>query len=264
MVHRRHDRPERSAVTLQFVGDNAKRNLALSLQELDKKAFRRATVTPGLDEDIDHVAVLIHCTPEILPFAVDRNKDFVQEPRITETALSSLQFPCVFRTELRTPLSDCFVRYDDPAFREQIFHIAKAQAEPIVMPDGVANDFRRESVSMIGGSMMSYHGFSLPAVAQRDNTSESVGGTRSAWKNYRADWYKTDTKNYAASVSSVIRVTCDYGGGGNRTRVRIRSTEESTCLSGSYLSHAPARRPLQPDQNTSPLNFASRRRASNG
>ena len=111
VVHRRHDRPQRSAVTLQFVGDNAKRNLALSLQELDKEAFRCATVTPGLDEDVDHVAVLIHCTPEILPFAVDRNKDFVQEPRITETALSSFQFPCVLRTEFRTPLSSMIPRF---------------------------------------------------------------------------------------------------------------------------------------------------------
>ena len=173
MVHRRHDRPERRAVTLQFVDDNAKRNLALSLQELDKEAFRRTTVTPGLDEDVDHVAVLIHCTPEILPFAVDRNKDFVQEPRITETALSSLQFPCVLRTELRTPLSDCFVRNDDPAFREQIFHIAKAQAEPIVMPHGVTDDFGWESVSMIGGSR-AFHGFSLPSAGQLDNSVQPV------------------------------------------------------------------------------------------
>ena len=118
MIHRRHDRPERRAVTLQFVRDQAKRNLLLPLQELAKEALRRATVTPGLDEDVDHITVLINRTPEILPLAVDRDEDFVQEPRIAETTLTSFQFPCVLRAEFQTPLFYGFVRNDDPALRE--------------------------------------------------------------------------------------------------------------------------------------------------
>ena len=97
MIHRRHDRPERRAVTLQFVRDQAKRNLLLPLQELAKEALRRATVTPGLDEDVDHITVLINRTPEILPLAVDRDEDFVQEPRIAETTLD------VVSVSVRTP-----------------------------------------------------------------------------------------------------------------------------------------------------------------
>ncbi len=73
MVDRRHDRAERRAVTLQLVRDQAKRNPPLTLQELEKEALRRATVTPGLDEDVDHITVLIDRTPKILPFAVDRD-----------------------------------------------------------------------------------------------------------------------------------------------------------------------------------------------
>ena len=34
-----------------------------------------------------------------------------------------------------------FVGNDDPALGEQLFHIPKAQAELIIMPAGVANDF---------------------------------------------------------------------------------------------------------------------------
>jgi len=52
-----------------------------------------------------------------------------------------------------------------------------------------------------------------------------------------------------------------YGGGGNRTRVRKRSARESTYLSGSDLSRAPAWRNLQASRGTSPLSFASRCRA---
>ena len=105
---------------------------------------------PGLDEDVGHVTVLIHRTPQLLPLAVDRDKDFIQEPRVPEAALPSFQLTCVLRTELQTPLPDGFVGNDDPALGEQIFHIPEAQAKPIVMPDGVAADFGRKTVSGIG------------------------------------------------------------------------------------------------------------------
>ena len=54
------------------------------------------------------------------------------------------------QNELQTPLSDGFLGNDDPALGEHIFHIPEAQAEPIVMPHGVADDFRRKTVSVIG------------------------------------------------------------------------------------------------------------------
>ena len=49
------------------------------------------TAAPRLNEDIDHVSVLIHGTPQILPFTGDRDEDFVREPCISESTLSSLQ-----------------------------------------------------------------------------------------------------------------------------------------------------------------------------
>ena len=154
MVDRRHDRPEGSTVTLQLVGNQSERYPALTLQEFAKEALRSTTVAPRLDEDVDHVAVLIHGTPQILPLPVDRDEDFVQEPRIPETTLPSFQLPCVFRTELQTPLSDGFVGNDDPALGEQISHIPEAQAEPIIGPDSVADDFRRISVSAVARSVV--------------------------------------------------------------------------------------------------------------
>ena len=158
MIHRRHDRADRSAVTLQLVRDQAKRNLPLTLQELEKEALRCMTVASGLDEDVDQVAVLIDRTPEILPLAVDRNEDLVQVPRVSEAALSSFEIPRVIRTEFQTPLPDGFVRNDDPALREQVFDIAKAQAEPIIVPDGVTDYFGRESMSAVAV----FHLVSLP------------------------------------------------------------------------------------------------------
>ena len=69
MVHRRHDRPECCTVTVQLVGNQAKRNPPLTSQEFAKEALRCTTVASRLDEDVDHVAVLIDGTPQIVPVA---------------------------------------------------------------------------------------------------------------------------------------------------------------------------------------------------
>ena len=71
MIHRRHDRPERRAVTLQLVGDQAERNLSLPLKGLAKEPLRCMTVASRLDEDVDHVTVLIRGTPKIPPLTID-------------------------------------------------------------------------------------------------------------------------------------------------------------------------------------------------
>ena len=152
MVHRRHDRPDCCAVTLQLVCDEAKRELSLILQKLAKESRRCTTVASRLDKDVDHVAVLIHSTPKILPLTFDCDEHFVQEPRIAEATLPLSQSPCIIRTELPAPAPDCLVGDHDSSFRQQIFNIPEAEAESVVEPDCVADDLRRESVSMITGS----------------------------------------------------------------------------------------------------------------
>jgi hypothetical protein len=42
-----------------------------------KESFRSALITVRLNQNVDHVAVLIHGTPEILLLAVDANEYFV-------------------------------------------------------------------------------------------------------------------------------------------------------------------------------------------
>ena len=161
MVDRRHDRAERSAVTFQLVRDQAKRNLPLTLQELDKEALCGATVTPGLDEDVDHIAVLIDRTSKILPFAIDRHEHFVQKPCISEATLSSSETPDIFETEPSAPPADRFVGHYDSSFGKKILNIPEAEAEFVVEPDGMTDDFAWVTVPVIEGSR-GFHHASLP------------------------------------------------------------------------------------------------------
>ena len=76
-----HDLPMGDAVAAQLVGHETNRFLSLTLQDSSKESPRCAPVPTRLYEDIDHVPVLIHRAPEILALPVDRDEDFVQEPR---------------------------------------------------------------------------------------------------------------------------------------------------------------------------------------
>jgi hypothetical protein len=58
-----------------------------------------------LDEDVDHVAVLIHGTPYILLLAVDSNEDLVQVPVVAEPTLTPLHFPRICSYLFATDLS---------------------------------------------------------------------------------------------------------------------------------------------------------------
>jgi hypothetical protein len=39
------------------------------------------------DQNIEHVTVLVHCPPKIMPFAADRDEDLVYVPDVSELAL---------------------------------------------------------------------------------------------------------------------------------------------------------------------------------
>ena len=147
-----HDVPMGDAVAAQLVGHQSHGFLALTPQQSSKESPRRTPVPAGLDEEVNEVTVLVHCTPEILTLTVDRDEDFVQKPRIAESALAAPQLSGVVGAELSAPLPNGFVRHDDAPFGQQILDIPEAQAVSVVEPDGVADDFRRKAMPKVAGS----------------------------------------------------------------------------------------------------------------
>ena len=135
----------------------------MTFQEFAKEAFRCSTVTTRLHEDVDHVTILIHGTPQIHPLTVDRYEHFVQEPGISESTLTSFQTPDILESELRAPPANGLVGNDNPSFSEQIFDIPEAQPELVVELDCVTNDFARIAVPVIEGSG-GFHDASLAAM----------------------------------------------------------------------------------------------------
>ena len=100
-----------------------------------------------LNEDVDYISVLVDGTPEIMPSTLDVYEEFVEVPRIAQTILSTPQLASIVRTEFPTPLPNRLVGDNDPALCQKIFDIAEAQAEPMIEPDGMADDLDRKTVS---------------------------------------------------------------------------------------------------------------------
>ncbi len=85
-------------------------------------------------------------------------------PRVTEATSSPLEPTGILGTEFLTPLPDGFVGDDDSALCEAILDVSEAQAEAVVQPDGVADDFGRKTVSAIAVRIAA-HVPSLPGPA---------------------------------------------------------------------------------------------------
>jgi hypothetical protein len=60
------DGSARSAIALQSVRDDVERFLSLTSQQSAKESLRRTLIAPRLQKDLDHVAILIDGTPEIV------------------------------------------------------------------------------------------------------------------------------------------------------------------------------------------------------
>ncbi len=137
----------RRGIAAQFVGDQSARRAALSFQQFPKETGGRPSITPGLDEDVDHVTILVNRPPEIPTPALNLHKQLVEIPGVAQAPSPSPQRPRVRRTKGSTPLSNRLIGHGDPTLREQVLGIAETQAEPVIQPHGVADDFRRKSVS---------------------------------------------------------------------------------------------------------------------
>jgi hypothetical protein len=57
-----------------------------------------------LHQDIQHVAVLIHCSPYIVSLSTDGEKDLVQVPLVPTPRAAPAEFVCVGLPKLQAPL----------------------------------------------------------------------------------------------------------------------------------------------------------------
>jgi hypothetical protein len=128
MFYARQDFAFRCAITLQLIGDNHTWDVLEPYAELPKKSFRRLCVPSALDQDIQHVAILVYGSPEIMRFPVTLQVHLIQMPFVATTRATTTEFIGVRLPERANTIAERF--HSSRRFRagrRPLFHIAKTQ-----------------------------------------------------------------------------------------------------------------------------------------
>lgn len=169
----------RGPITFQPIGDEHARDVLAPLEQLPKELLGRCFIATALHEHIEHSPVLIHGPPEIMPFAVDGEEDFIQMPLISRPRTPASELIGIGLAECPTPFTDGLIGDDDAAREQEFFHIAVAEADAERQPQRMADDLSWESVVLVAvGEHWCVHqpSISHPTAAQQvDNTIERAG-----------------------------------------------------------------------------------------
>ena len=90
-------------------------------EQFAKKSFGRFLVAATLYKDVEHVAFLVHGSPQIVSLATDGEKHLVQMPLITTMRTTTTQFVDVGLSKFQAPLPNRFIRHHDPTLCQKFF-----------------------------------------------------------------------------------------------------------------------------------------------
>jgi hypothetical protein len=116
MFHTRQELSLGGSVALEFVGNDHARYVRQSLEELAEELLCRLLIPTALHQDIQHVSVLINSPPEIVMFALDRQKHFVDVAVTTHKTIDLVVHTQVYRLK-----RDMQARSARPAFSVPLY-----------------------------------------------------------------------------------------------------------------------------------------------
>ena len=137
-------------VARQLVGDDYPRHIVQALEGLTEKSLGGVAVSSGLDQHVEHVAVLVDRPPQVMLGAVDFDEYLVEMPLVTGLWASAAQLVGVCLPELGAPPADRLVADHDTAFEHEFLDFAEAEREPEVQPHAVVDDLGRVAVAFVG------------------------------------------------------------------------------------------------------------------
>ncbi len=141
MLDTRHDFLPGGLVAAEFVRDQHAWNVRAALEQFAEEFRRRCLVASALNQDIQYVAVLIDCPPQVLRLAIDFQEHFIEEPLVAWPSPSASELVGVRLAEFARPLAYCFVGDDDAALSQEFLHIAITEAKAEVEPNRVRDNF---------------------------------------------------------------------------------------------------------------------------
>src|SRR5687768_4992844 len=114
MFHPGEDLALGGSVALEFVGHEHARHVGQPFKQLAKEFLCRPLVPATLDQDVQHLPVLIDRPPEIMALALDRQKHFIHIPLVAWPRTAATELISIPLTKLAAPFANRLIRYNDP------------------------------------------------------------------------------------------------------------------------------------------------------
>ena len=94
--------------------------------------------------------MLVNRSPEVVQLAANADKHLIEKPLVTGLRPALPEALCVGPSEAQAPLADGLVAdHDAPSGQDQ-FDLPQAQAEAVIQPNGLVDDFRRKTEAAVG------------------------------------------------------------------------------------------------------------------
>lgn len=138
--------PFRLAVTAQLVGDQHPRQAPL-LDQLAQEPLRSCGVTPGLHQNIEHIAVAVDRPPEPVRLAANPDHHLVEMPFIIWSGPIMPDLAGELGAEFHDPGADRLIAHRHATLGQQILDITKTHIEAYVRPNGVADNLTGKAVA---------------------------------------------------------------------------------------------------------------------
>jgi hypothetical protein len=113
VLHSRQYLLLRGTIAFQLVGDDDPRHVHQPLQQLAEEPLGGVLVPTALHQDVEHRAILIDRPPQVVPFAIDREKYLVQVPLVARPGPSMPELIRVGLAERAAPLPNRFIRHEN-------------------------------------------------------------------------------------------------------------------------------------------------------
>ncbi len=135
-------------VRFELVRGDALRRKALLLQQLSQQSPRRSSTASALDQEVEHLPLIVDSPPQPVFSATDLDGHFVEMPACVRARTAVAKIASDQPAKLQKPAPDRLVRDVDATLGQQFLNIATRQREPGIEPNRVLDDHRRKAMSL--------------------------------------------------------------------------------------------------------------------
>jgi hypothetical protein len=141
--------PHRGWVAGQSVRDHHPGLIPTPVEHTSQEPLGRLLVLAWLDQDVEHLPVLVDGPPQLVPVPVDLQLHLVQVPFVPQSRPASLHPVGEALPELLAPAADGLVAQRDAALGEQFLDVAVAEQEAVIQSYGMADDLTWEAKARV-------------------------------------------------------------------------------------------------------------------